>query len=82
MAPPYWLEVTAVIICVAIVIAVTNLCGFSIITLLIQVPFCISLHDAYKGVGGNHSGDAKFEYCINHLPVIPIETKLVFTSEN
>ena len=36
----------------------------------------VSLHDAYKGVGGNHSGDEKYEYCINHLPVIPIETKL------
>lgn len=41
----------------------------------------ISLHDAYKGVGGNHTGDAKFEYCINHLPVIPVETKLVFENE-
>lgn len=41
----------------------------------------ISLHDAYKGVGGNHNGDAKFEYCINHLPIIPVETKLVFEDE-
>lgn len=41
----------------------------------------ISLHDAYKGVGGNHNGDAKFEYCINHLPIIPVETKLVFENE-
>ena len=41
----------------------------------------ISLHDAYKGVGGNHNGDAKFEYCINHLPIIPVETKLVFDGE-
>lgn len=37
----------------------------------------ISLHDAYNGVGGNHNGDAKFEYCINHLPIIPVETRLV-----
>lgn len=42
----------------------------------------ISLHDAYKGVGGNHNGDAKFEYCINHLPIIPVETKLVFNKED
>lgn len=42
----------------------------------------ISLHDAYKGVGGNHNGDAKFEYCINHLPIIPVETKLVFNNED
>ena len=37
----------------------------------------ISLHDAYNGVGGNHKGDAKFEYCINHLPIIPVKTRLV-----
>ena len=37
----------------------------------------ISLHDAYNGVGGNHNGDAKFEYCMNHLPIIPVETRLV-----
>lgn len=42
----------------------------------------VSLHDAYKGVGGNHNGDAKFEYCINHLPIIPVETKLIFNNEN
>lgn len=37
----------------------------------------VSLHDAYNGVGGNHHGDAKFNYCIEHLPIIPVETKLV-----
>lgn len=31
-----------------------------------------SLHDAYKGVGGNHTGDVKFDYCINHLPIIHV----------
>lgn len=36
-----------------------------------------SLHKAYKGVGGNHSGDAKYEYCINNLQVIPVETRLI-----
>ena len=40
-----------------------------------------SLHDAYNGVGGNHHGDAKFQYCINHLPIIPVETKLVYDEE-
>lgn len=29
------------------------------------------LHAAYKGVGGNHSGDAKFEYCVKNLPILP-----------
>ncbi len=42
-----------------------------------EVDEFTNLHTAYKGVGGNHSGDVKFEYCINHLPVIPVETKLV-----
>lgn len=38
----------------------------------------VSLHKAYNGVGGNHHGDAKFEYCIEHLPIIPVNTKLVY----
>lgn len=37
----------------------------------------VSLHKAYNGVGGNSHGDAKFEYCMEHLPIIPVETKLV-----
>lgn len=42
----------------------------------------VSLHAGYKAVGGNSHGDAKFEYCINHLPVIPVETKLVIKHEH
>lgn len=38
----------------------------------------VSMHKAYNGLGGNHHGDAKFEYCMQHLPVIPVETKLVY----
>ena len=41
----------------------------------------VSLHKAYNGVGGNHHGDAKFEYCMEHLPIIPVETKLVYKEE-
>ena len=41
----------------------------------------VSLHSAYNGVGGNHHGDAKFEYCIEHLPIIPVKTKLVIKDE-
>lgn len=41
----------------------------------------VSLHKAYNGVGGNHHGDAKFNYCIDHLPIIPVETKLIFEEE-
>lgn len=42
-----------------------------------EVDEFTNLHTAYKGVGGNHSGDAKYEYCMNHLQVIPVETKLI-----
>ena len=35
------------------------------------------MHKAYNGVGGNHHGDAKFNYCINHLSVLPVESKLI-----
>ncbi len=42
-----------------------------------EVDEFTNLHEAYKSVGGNHSGDAKYEYCINHLSVIPVETKLI-----
>ena len=38
----------------------------------------VSMHKAYNGLGGNHHGDAKFKYCIEHLPIIPVETKLVY----
>ncbi len=36
-----------------------------------EVEEFTNLHAAYKGVGGNHSGDAKYEYCMNHLAHIP-----------
>ena len=38
----------------------------------------VSMHEAYNGLGGNHHGDAKFKYCIDHLQIIPVETKLVY----
>lgn len=41
----------------------------------------VSLHKAYNGVGGNHHGDAKFQYCIEHLPIIPVKTKLVYKED-
>jgi septal ring factor EnvC (AmiA/AmiB activator) len=41
----------------------------------------VNMHAAYNGVGGNHHGDAKFEYCITHLPIIPVETKLIYKDE-
>jgi len=42
----------------------------------------VNLHTAYKGCGGNSSGDAKFEYCIKHLPVIPAVRKLIIKHED
>ena len=41
----------------------------------------VSMHNAYNGVGGNHHGDAKFQYCIEHLPIIPVETKLAYKED-
>lgn len=46
-----------------------------------EVEEFISLHSAYKGVGGNHSGDAKFNYCIEHLPRIPVNVKLKYDND-
>lgn len=36
-----------------------------------------NIHSAYKALNGNHNGDLKYNYVINHLPVIPVETKLI-----
>lgn len=41
----------------------------------------VAMHKAYNGVGGNHNGDAKYEYCIEHLPIIPVKTKLSYKDE-
>lgn len=43
-----------------------------------EVDEFVSLHQAYNGVGGNHHGDAKFNYCMDHLPIIPVEVKLKY----
>ena len=34
----------------------------------------VSLHDAYKGCGGNHRRDSKFDYVMMHLSVLPVKT--------
>ena len=46
-----------------------------------EVDEFISLHSAYKRLGGNHTGDAKFKYCIDHLPLIPATVKLKYDTE-
>ena len=43
-----------------------------------EVDEFVSLHSAYKAIGGNHHGDAKFNYCMEHLPIIPVEVKLKY----
>lgn len=43
-----------------------------------EVDEFTSLHFAYKGCNGNHTGDAKFNYVMEHLPIIPVEVNLVF----
>lgn len=43
-----------------------------------EVDEFVSLHSAYQAVGGNHHGDAKFNYCMEHLPIIPVEVKLKY----
>ena len=37
----------------------------------------VSLHDAYKGCGGNHRRDSKFNYVMEHLQVLPVKTDIV-----
>lgn len=46
-----------------------------------EVDEFTNLHTAYKGCGGNHSGDAKYEYVMEHLQVIPVETKLILEKD-
>ena len=46
-----------------------------------EVDEFTNLHVAYKGVGGNHSGDAKYEYVMMHLPIIPVEVKLLINKK-
>lgn len=37
----------------------------------------VRLFHAYKGIGGNHGAEAKYQYCMKQLPVLPIETKII-----
>lgn len=46
-----------------------------------EVDEFTNLHTVYKSLGGNHTGDAKFDYVMKHLDVIPVETKLIFDKE-
>ena len=47
-----------------------------------EVDEFISLHKAYKSVNGNHHGDAKYNYVMNNLPVLPVDVKLVYDEDN
>lgn len=46
-----------------------------------EVEEFISIHATYNAIGGNHTGDAKFNYCMEHLPVLPVEVKLKFNEK-
>lgn len=35
------------------------------------------IYIAYRGLNGNHGRQTKYEYVKNHLPVIPVKTKLI-----
>ena len=41
-----------------------------------------SMHRGYNLVGGNSSGDAKYAYVKEHLPIIPVETILVLKNKD
>lgn len=46
-----------------------------------EVDEFVNLHKAYNGCGGNHNGDAKYAYVMEHLQVIPVEVRLVADSK-
>ena len=46
-----------------------------------EVDEFTNLHMAYKGVGGNHAGDAKYNYVKEHLRVIPVNESLACTRD-
>lgn len=36
----------------------------------------VRLFKAYQGIHGNHGAEAKYNYCMKHLPILPVETKV------
>ena len=41
----------------------------------------VELHNAYHTVHGNHGVDLKFNYCTEHLPVLPVKTFITGVSD-
>lgn len=41
----------------------------------------VRLFKSYSKLGGNHGAKAKYDYCINNLPILPVETKIQSVSE-
>lgn len=35
------------------------------------------MYKAYKAINGNHGAEAKYNYCINHLPILPVDKEVV-----
>lgn len=40
-----------------------------------------SLYESYRACNGNHNRQTKYEYVKEHLPIIPVETKLLFNQD-
>lgn len=36
----------------------------------------VRLFKAYQGIHGNHGAEAKYNYCMKHLPILPVEIKV------
>lgn len=39
------------------------------------------IFNIYKKTGGNHSGEAKYKYCIEKLPILPPQAKLTYEED-
>jgi type II secretory pathway component PulC len=37
----------------------------------------VRLFNAYKSINGNHGAEAKYNYCINNLPILPAKSKVI-----
>ena len=35
------------------------------------------MYKAYKAINGNHGAEAKYNYCINHLPILSVDKEVV-----
>lgn len=38
-----------------------------------EVDSYTRMYSAYEGIHGNHGAEAKYNYCMTHLPILPVE---------